>query len=89
MREHIQAPHSDKHRWQRKRTDRQLPRIRSLRGQAAVHQAVPRHVFLPEPDFPQGSMTPDHHLIGITYATWGGTRLHDYFNDVHRDERRD
>jgi hypothetical protein len=29
----------------------------------------------PEPDFPQGSMTPDHHLIGITYATRGGGEL--------------
>jgi hypothetical protein len=33
----------------------------------------------PEPDFPQGSMTPDHHLIGITYAT---AQLYDYFNDA-------
>jgi hypothetical protein len=39
---------------------------------AAALQAVPRQVFpFPEPDFLQVSMTPDHHLIGNTYATWG------------------
>jgi hypothetical protein len=36
----------------------------------------------PEPDFPQGSIPPDHHLIGNTYATWGRTQLYDYFNDA-------
>jgi hypothetical protein len=40
MREHVQISPSDKHR----RQD-QLPRILSLRVEAAAHQAVPRQVF--------------------------------------------